>query len=488
MSFISFQYLLFFPVVMLLYYLLPKKVKFGWLTIASYVCLMWGDPKYGIWVLAATVISYFAAILMEKNPQQKKLYGILSGVLCLGMLLYFKYWNFGIRQINSGLIILGKDIVIPEKNIFQPLGISFYALQVTGYIIDVYREKISAEHNFLKYALFVSFFPKFSSGPIERAGHFLTQLNEPKQPSYDDFRNGFLMTLWGFFVKLMIADRISMFVNTVYADCNKYPGYYLLVGAILYSIQIYADFSGYSSIAIGCARMLGFNLCDNFIAPYITTSPAQFWRKWHISLTSWFRDYLYIPLGGNRKGKLRKIINQMIVFLVSGLWHGADFSFIIWGGLNGAFLVAEDITRSFRTKLVSFLHLHRESIAHKILCGVFSFLLITVAWIFFRADDYHHALLIIKRMLLFNNPWIFFDGSLYRCGLDQKDFSILIASLLIMLFTDYFNSKGIILREVILKQDYWCRCLIIVFTVLVIAVFGIWGLEYDAASFIYVNF
>lgn len=488
MNFISYEFLLFFPIVLFIYYILPQKNKTIWLILASLFFITYEEPRFAIWLLILTAVSFFFAIIIENESKRKKMIAICGVVLPIGTLIVFKYSNFCMEQINHLLALFHTDMQFSPKNILSPLGLSFYSLQAAGYIIDVYKGKIQSEKNFLKYLLYMTFFPKFTSGPIERAEHFLPQIDQPKHFSFDDFKEGFLMILWGFFLKLIIADRISLFVNKVYSDCNRFSGFYLLIAALLYSIQIYADFSGYSSIAIGCAKMMGFHFRDNFSAPYISTGPTIFWRNWHISLTSWFRDYLYIPLGGNRKGKIKKIANQIIVFFASGLWHGADLTFFIWGILNGFFLVFEEISEPVRNKIVSFLHLHRDSLGHKILCGIFTFIIVSFSWIFFRANDYHHALLIIKRMLLFDNPWIFFDGSLFNCGLGRNDFFILFIGILILFFSDHCIRKGIYIRKIILRQDFWFRFVVIALFIVFIYIFGTWGFEYNPDSFIYMNF
>lgn len=250
----------------------------------------------------------------------------------LMILFFFKYFDFVISNINSILYTLNIEIFEPAFDVILPVGISFYIFQAIGYIIDVYRGEIRAEKNFFKYALFVSFFPQLVAGPIERSKNLLHQIDVPQKFSFERMREGLLVMLWGYFLKIVIADRIAIFVDKVYGNYMLYEGIYLSVASILFAFQIYCDFAGYSIIAIGVAKILGFQLMENFNAPYLAQSVSDFWRRWHISLSSWFRDYVYIPLGGNRRGKGKRYVNLLVVFIISGLWHGANWNFVVWGG------------------------------------------------------------------------------------------------------------------------------------------------------------
>lgn len=287
-------------------------------------------------------------------------------VLNLAVLFFFKYNKFFFENVERVLrIIFHIQFTRPKFDVLLPVGISFYTFQALGYVIDVYRDDINAEKNFFRYALFVSFFPQLVAGPIERSQNLLTQLAQKHKPNFEQMRDGLLLMLWGFFLKIVLADRIAIFVDTIYGDINKYGGWYLIVATVLFAVQIYCDFAGYSTIATGASEILGIRLMENFNAPYFSQSVSEFWRRWHISLSSWFRDYVYVPLGGNRKGTLRKYVNIMIVFLVSGLWHGAGWSYVAWGGLNGAYQVIGSVLKPLRDKTVAILGLHRDSFAHK---------------------------------------------------------------------------------------------------------------------------
>lgn len=487
MLFNSGKFLIFFPIVTLIYFILPKKIRQYWLLIASWYFYMCWNAGYIVLILYSTVITYISGLLIEKNRLNKKIIVAGSFILNLAVLFYFKYFNFGIGLLAKLLAYAHISVNVPQFDIILPVGISFFTFQALSYTVDVYRGEIYAERNFFKYALFVSFFPQLVAGPIERSKNLMKQICEPKSFDFDRTRDGVLLMLWGYFLKVVLADRIAIFVDTVYGDVNTYSGYYIMLATILFAFQIYCDFAGYSIIAMGTAKVLGIQLMDNFESPYLATSVTGFWRHWHISLTSWFRDYLYIPLGGNKKGKFRKYANEMIVFFASGLWHGASISFVIWGGLNGLYQVVGEILQPLKNKLVDMLHIDRRSIGHKLICTIFTFILVDFAWIFFRADSAVASFNIIK-MLTVNNPWVLFDGSIYECGLDQKNYWLMICGILLLLIVDFLKSRKIVIREIIAKQHIVLRWLVIDIAIIVLLIFGIWGSTYDAANFIYFQF
>lgn len=341
MLFNSLEFLIFFPIVIAIYNFIPYKIKNIWLLMASYFFYMCWNAKYALLMLTSTVITYLSGLAIEyvKNADEsdekkilkKKWIVAVSFISNLGILFYFKYFNFALDITSKVFAYVNIQLNVPTFDIILPVGISFYTFQALSYIMDVYRDDIYAEKNFIQYALFVSFFPQLVAGPIERSKNLLKQLAVPKSLDYEKAKDGFMLMLWGYFLKLVLADRISIFVDTVYNDYENFGGMYLIVASMLFAIQIYCDFAGYSTIAMGAAKILGVEIMENFNAPYLATTVGDFWRRWHISLTSWFKDYLYIPLGGSRKGKIRKYLNKMIVFLVSGLWHGASLTFIVWG-------------------------------------------------------------------------------------------------------------------------------------------------------------
>ena len=429
MLFNSIDFLIFLPIVLVIYYIIPMKYKHIWLLISSYYFYMCWNAKYVLLIFVSTVITYLSGILIDKVEKTwpdvndigkyKKLILALSFVSNLGILFYFKYINFTLDIVTRVLSKMNISMNVPVFDVILPVGISFYTFQALSYSVDVYRGEVAPEHDFFRYALFVSFFPQLVAGPIERSKNLLTQLREPRKFDFGYAFDGILLMLWGLFLKIVLADRIAIFVDTVYGDCEHYQGIYLIVATVLFAVQIYCDFSGYSSIAMGTAKLLGIELMDNFNAPYLSTSVADFWRRWHISLTSWFKDYLYIPLGGSRRGTFRKYINKMIVFILSGLWHGAQLTFVVWGAINGLYQVIGEVLMPIRKKVSDIIGINRNSEGVYALCVLATFALVDFTWIFFRADSLGRAIYIIKSILNTENIWTLFDGSLYNCGLDE---------------------------------------------------------------------
>lgn len=498
MLFNSLHFLMFFPVVVLLYFALPHKVRYIWLLACSYYFYMCWNPKYALLILTSTILTYLSGIGMEyvseyvteetKAKGLKKWCLIASFTVNLGILGYFKYCHFFLDNLERILAKVHITLTAARPDILLPVGISFYTFQALSYSADVYKGELKAEKNFFKYALFVSFFPQLVAGPIERSGKLLRQIYEEHKFSFERMTDGLLLMLWGYFLKMVVADRIAIPVDKVFNHMDKYGGCYIIVAGVLFAFQIYCDFAGYSTIALGAARVLGFELTDNFLSPYFSQSTSEFWNRWHVSLFGWFRDYLYIPLGGNRKGKLRKYLNIMIVFLVSGLWHGATWAFVIWGGLNGLFQIIGDLLMPLRDKAVQIFKLNRESLSHKIYRTVGCFVLVDFTWIFFRAGNMENAIKALKSIWEVRNPWILFDDSLFSLGLDWKNFLLMLAGILLLTVVDYCKYKGIVIRKVLMAQELWFRWAVYIGAVLGILLFGIWGSGYDAAAFIYFQF
>lgn len=499
MLFNSIDFIIFFPAVLIIYYVLPKRMRQYWLLLSSYYFYMCWNVKYAILILASTVITYISGLVIEKvkgnevlSAKKREIIGRLALVLCLvsnlSILIFFKYTNFLLNLIADAGTLFRLDISIPVFDIILPVGISFYTFQALGYTIDVSRDTISAEKNFFKYALFVSFFPQLVAGPIERSKKLLTQLDTPKNFDFSRLREGIYTMLWGYFLKIVIADRIAIFVDTVYGDFVTFSGYYLIVATVLFGIQIYCDFYGYSTIAVGASHILGIELMENFHSPYLSASVSEFWRNWHISLTSWFRDYLYIPLGGNKKGKVRKYINILLVFLVSGLWHGANLTFVVWGGINGFYQIAGEILAPIRKKVIDVLRLTQDAISVRALRVVTTFVLVDFSWIFFRADTLYDAARIVHRIMVADNIWILVNGSLNACGLDNGNLIVLCLSIGILFFADICKKRGINIRAILLEQPYICRCFCLVLCILTILVLGKWGPAFDKNAFIYFQF
>lgn len=497
MLFNSIDFLIFFPIVVFFYYVIPNKIGNSYLLFASYFFYMCWNPKYIVLILFATLTSYFGGRLVDAIKKKKKKYGdkplLLVTAICvilnISMLFFFKYINMFIDSLNLVLRFLQiqRNFTIID-NIILPVGISFYTFQAIGYIVDVYKGDVQVEKNFIKYALFISFFPQLVAGPIERSKNLLKQFSENHKFDLIKIQKGILLMLWGFFLKLVIADRIAIYVDTVWADYEKYSGCYLIIAVILFAIQIYCDFYGYSIIAMGSASILGIQLTENFKSPYLSYSVTDFWRKWHISLTSWFKDYVYIPLGGSRKGKIRKYINKMLVFFLSGLWHGASFSFVVWGGINGAYQVLEDLFRPIKNKVFKVFHIKNNSLIFSAFRVFITFVVVDFSWIFFRSNGMTEAFKIVKKMTEVRNFEILSDGSIYLCGLDEKNFILLLLCLFILLVADICKSKGIVISDIILQKGYCIRSFFILLGAVFILIFGIWGPTFDKTSFIYFQF
>ena len=469
----SFAFLIFFPIVVLAYYIIPGRFRQIWLLVASYYFYMSWNVKYGLALLGVTAVTYFGAMGMtwidghftedRIMTRIKKGCAACIAAVVFGALFCCKYFVFVV-------------------------GISFYTFQSFGYIMDVYRGKTEPERNFLRYSLFLSFFPTVVSGPIERSTTLLRQLRHEKQVSFreENVKQGLCMMLWGYFLKLVIAERIAIFVNAVY-DQNL-GGVYAIVATLLYGIQIYCDFAGYSAIAMGAGRVMGFALTENFDAPYLAATVSEFWRRWHRSLAGWFRDYLYIPLGGNRKGRIRKYMNIMAVFLVSGIWHGNGWKYLIWGGLNGFYQVAGEVLMPVRKKAANICRLERISGIHRILQVVVTFVLVDFAWLFFRADSTGRALRMIKGMITEFDMSVLWDGSLYGFGLGRTEFGFMLLMILALAAVDLLHYRRRYVLDM-MKEWHWtvrtCMCACMLMAVII---FGVYGVNYDVGTFIYFAF
>ena len=356
MLFNSFQFLVFFPIVVTVFFALPDRARKVFLLIASYYFYMCWRPAYIAVIWFITLLDYFAGIMIEDATEERsrRFFLGLSIVGNFGLLFVFKYFDFFGGSLSQALRPLGL-FDIPTLHFLLPIGLSFHTFQAVSYTIEVYRRRVPAEHNLLDYALYVSFFPQMVAGPIERPYHLLPQFKTPKRVEFASVRYGLELAMWGFFKKVVIADRVAALVNMVYRSPRTFSGPILTLATIFFSIQIYCDFSGYSDIAIGCARIMGFDLMTNFRQPYFSQSIEEFWHRWHISLSTWFRDYLYIPLGGNRVSTPRWCANLLVVFTVSGLWHGANWTFVAWGAVHGIFYLVGRGTARLRKSMAQML-------------------------------------------------------------------------------------------------------------------------------------
>ena len=498
MLFNSLEFLLFLPIVLLVTFVIPKKIRYIWLLIASYYFYMCWNASYAILILFSTLVTYLGGLGIEWCKKQeweerkiikgKKLCVGVGFGLNIGVLCYFKYTNFLLDNIRSLFEMIHIELNIPEVDILLPVGISFFTFQALSYLMDVYRDEIYAEKNFLRYALFVSFFPQLVAGPIERSKNLLKQLANPPKFDVENIKEGIWIMIYGYFLKVVLADRVAIFVDTVYGEYMNYKGVYVVIASLLFAIQVYCDFYGYSVIAMGTAKLLGYRLMDNFNAPFFSRSVAELWRRWHISLNSWFKDYLYIPLGGSRKGKVRSYINKIIVFFVSGLWHGANWTYVVWGMMNGIYQMLGEAFMPIRNKLVKLLRLNRESASHKLMQTIITFGLFTFSILFFRASSIQVAFEMIKNAVSIWNPWILFDGSMYTCGLEQKNFNVMLLSIVILLGADYCKYRGMCLHKIIMNQEWWFRWFLMAASIVLIVVLGVWGSAYNAGNFIYFQF
>lgn len=389
MLFNSISFLLFFPIVSILYWVIPNKYRNIFLLLASYFFYMSWEPTYAILIIFTSLSTWGCAFLIDLTERYKK--AIITTCLIINILILFlfKYYNFTIDIISSIISLSDIRIIIPYSHYLLPVGISFYTFQCIGYIIDVYRKDIEAEKNFVNYAVFVSFFPQLVAGPIERAKNLLPQFHTKHCFNGDTFIDGLKMMIWGYFMKLCIAGNVAPYVDAVYNNVPNHNGSSFLLASIFFSFQIFCDFGGYSLIAIGTAKCLGFTLMQNFNHPYLSLSVKEFWRRWHISLSSWFADYVYKPLGGSRCSTIKHYRNLLLTMLISGLWHGANWTFVLWGGLHGMFLIVNSAYSKF---------VKHKSLSPKIIRIMTTYFFIVFAWIFFRANNVQDAFTIISKI------------------------------------------------------------------------------------------
>lgn len=493
MIFNSVSYLLFFPIVVLFYFALPYKMRNFWLLVVSYFFYMNWNAKYAILLAGSTLVTFVCSLMVshfrdQDRPVLAKWSLAGSFVINIGILFIFKYSGFFAENINRLIGALGQGERIAALDVVLPVGISFYIFQALSYTMDVYRGEIKATKNLLRYALFVSFFPQLVAGPIERSKNLLAQFEERHKFDVDRVRSGLLTMLWGLFMKIVIADNLSGIVTNIYENYLAYSGVEIILATVLFAFQIYCDFGGYSYIAIGSARVLGFKLMDNFDCPYLATSVSDFWKRWHISLTSWFRDYLYIPLGGNRKGKVRKYINIMIIFLVSGLWHGANWTYVVWGGLNGLYLVAEQLSEPLRFKIREVFRVDVSRFSYRFFAGLGTFALVDISWMFFRAESFSQVFGMLRQIKAnFGLPRLF-GYAIEGWGLDTATLLALTLAFLLLFVVDVCRYKGLKMNQIILRQGAPFRYFVYGGLLLMIMFFGIYGYEYAQTAFIYFQF
>ena len=399
MLFNSFEFLIFFPAVVFVYFALPARVRWVLLLGASYYFYMCWKAEYVLLIVASTLVDYLCGLRMASRPDRRarRPFLVLSLATNLGLLVAFKYSNFLNDSARTFFESIDIFYGVPAFDVLLPVGISFYTFQTLAYTIDVYRGKIQPERHLGYFALYVSFFPQLVAGPIERASHLLPQFRRNVTLDYGEVCSGLRQMVWGFFKKVVVADRLAVYVDAVYANPDEFSGLTLVLATYAFAFQIYCDFSGYSDIAIGAARVMGFDLMENFRRPYLAASIGEFWQRWHISLSTWFRDYLYIPLGGNRVIRWRHFFNLIAVFVISGFWHGANWTFGVWGLLHGGYLMLSIAGAPLRRRLVGALRLDPHGHLLRVVSVLITFHLVLAAWVFFRADSIADALLVFSR-------------------------------------------------------------------------------------------
>ena len=483
MLFNSVDFLVYFPIVFFLYWVFSRQLQARniFLIIASYFFYGWWDWRFLLLITISSLTDFLLGQLIYKSakPRTRKAFLILSLLINLGSLCYFKYSNFFIASFIDAFSLFGRDIEVNTLNIILPVGISFYTFQTLSYTIDIYRRQLIPTKNPFAFFAFVSFFPQLVAGPIERASHLLPQFEKVYSYNYSRIRDGLLLAGWGLFKKMVIADRLALLVNEVYNSPSDYTGMDFSLATLFFTFQIYCDFSGYSDIAIGLSRTMGFDLMKNFRSPYFSSSLTEFWRRWHISLSTWFRDYVYIPLGGSRKGPSRTYINLFLVFVISGLWHGAGLNYIIWGAIHGLFIVSE--------KALSLVKFSKSYKVGNILLVItkcfrigFTFFVVLIAWVFFRASNLDESLIVLEGIFSFSH-----GNAIDTLGMSLMNVNLSFSLILMLLTIEYLNTK-INLKKLVLGWPMVPRWSIYIIIIISIIVLGVYGGE--SPEFIYFQF
>jgi D-alanyl-lipoteichoic acid acyltransferase DltB (MBOAT superfamily) len=485
MLFNSFTFLIFFPVVATIYFVLPHRVRWAWLLAASCYFYMAFIPVYILILFFTIAVDYVAGIMIEDaEGRRRKLFLLMSIVANVGVLAIFKYFNFLNANAHAIAEVFHWPYGVPALNIILPIGLSFHTFQAMSYTIEVYRGRHKAERNPGIFALYVMFFPQLVAGPIERPQNLLHQFYEKHSFEYDRVADGLRRMAWGLFMKVVIADRLSKYVNPVYNSPYSYDGLTLVVATVFFALQIYCDFAGYSHVAIGSAEVMGFRLMRNFNKPYLSQSISEFWSRWHISLSTWFRDYVYIPLGGNRATPPRWYFNLFITFLLSGLWHGANWTFVIWGALNGFYLISSLATQNPRDRVASATGL----MAHPRIQAVWrvgvTFALTCFAWIFFRAGSIHDAGHIISQMFVRPTPHQILPDGLRAEGITKIEVAFSGLLIIALLVSEVIDNRVSLVKK-FLSQPAWVR-----WPAYYVLCMSIWllGVSNEAMAFIYFQF
>ncbi len=466
MLFNSFDFLIVFPFIFLLYWIIPTKytnIRKAFLILVSFLLYLNWKPWFALVLIGVIIVTYLFALWLQKTDKQK---GVVVGgvILALLPLLFFKYYNFVNESVWGLLSSVGLRYELKGLNWAVPIGISFFSFQAVGYLLDVYHKRVEVEKNFWDYTLFVSFFPQVVSGPISKADELLPQIKSLPKFDYEKARSGMQWLLWGLFLKVVLADRVGLYVDLIFNNYEHYSGWNIVLAAVFYSFQIYGDFAGYSFMAVGVAKLLGFDLINNFDRPYFAQSVTNFWRRWHISLTRWLTQQVYIPLGGSRCSKMRQYFNIMVTFLVSGIWHGANWTFIVWGVLHGFFQIIEKVLGLGKSESKGLLGVLRIGV---------TFVLVTLAWVIFRSPSIEVAVEFIASM-------VDFDGFVIN------DINVLLYSIIALVVLFVWEIISEYKRDFVLRLSQYkvIRWVVYVFVVVMIMLTGV----FDGGQFIYANF
>ncbi|MBN2052424.1 MBOAT family protein [Candidatus Woesearchaeota archaeon] len=481
MLFNSISFLIFLPVVVLLYFSIPHKYRWIILLVSSYYFYMSWKPEFIILIIISTIVDYGAShnIVRSKSKPKRIFFLCFSLLSNFALLFSFKYFNFFNNALGDFLRLISIPWDPVVLSVILPVGISFYTFQTVGYTIDVYRGVIKPERHFGIFAVYVSFFPQLVAGPIERAKNLLPQFYEKHKFSYTQAADGIKLMLWGFFKKIVVADRLAVVVNAVYNNTQNYTGIPLILATVFFAFQIYCDFSGYCDIAIGAAQVMGFRLMDNFKRPYFSRSISEFWKRWHISLSTWFRDYLYISIGGNRVSIPRWYLNIFIVFVVSGLWHGANWTFVIWGALHGFYMMFGALTQKVRDFIAEKIGLVKLPKLRTIIQVIIVFILADIGWVFFRANNVSDAVYVLTHIfpLSLNFSGVYF-GAMTRWGL------IVAFAAIIFMESIHFMQEHFRMRQFLSNKPVVLRWTIYLALIFIILLFGV----FNETPFIYFQF
>ena len=485
MSYTSWVYYVMVLVLLFMYYILPK--RFRWLvlltgSIAFYTQII-NDKKQAAIFFMSIAISYIAGITLQKLRNNEHLLtrkAVLFGGITLSAL--------PLLLEKAGDFVCGSVFHTTKVVWIIPVGLSFYTLQIVAYLVDIYRGEIDAQFNPLKYGLFITFFPQIIQGPIPRYRQLNKELYEGNDYNPGNFMRGIQLVIWGFFLKYMIADKAAVVVDSVFDNYHAYSGVYIWTAAILYSIQLYTDFLSCTTMSQGVAEMFGIHLVNNFARPYFSTSIKEFWRRWHMSLSLWLRDYIYIPLGGNKKGKTFKWLNLIITFSISGLWHGGSWKFLLWGLIHAFYQIVSEVNHEV-SKRFGFLRTNiKEDRLSITLLRMRTFILVMVAWIIFRADSVQASFEMIRTMITGFNPWVLTDNSLFRLGLNWKEFAVLLISIGVLFCISRLQERGVVLRDWFSNQNTVVRWTVYLLAIWVIWICGTYGFGFDEKDFIYGGF